>query len=135
MNPMLKLQIETAGPVGLVTVLYRELERSLHRTIRLWARASEGNLPWEQQKGELEAASAAAQRATAIILHLLGTLDASAPGAAEFAARMEALYLRWIQVITAAQLQRDQEALRGILPEIKTVREGWEQLSASNPVA
>lgn len=128
MDPMLRLQVETAGPAGLVVLLYRGIERSLSRAARIWERLQAEDIDWRERQRLMEEASRAVRRALDIVTHLLGTLDGSAPGTAELAARMEALYVRWTNQIVQASARQDPVLIREILPEIATVRSGWDTL-------
>lgn len=123
---LLDLQVSTASPAQLIVLLYRGAEQNLIRMLRAWERLATPGLPWERERQAVEEASAAAQKALDILSYLLAILDGSQPGTADFARSMEALYIRWIQVLTAAGARRDADAIRTILSEIRTVRSGWE---------
>jgi flagellar protein FliS len=75
---------------------------------------------------EIEAAHDGCQRVKAIFTELLSTLNLEAGG--EIAARLRDLYGFFIARISEANLRKQPELIREILPIVATLREAWQQV-------
>ena len=73
-----------------------------------------------------EAAHVNCQKAKAIIVELLATLDFNKGG--EIAVQLKQLYLFMLAGIVEGNLRKDPQAIDALLPIVTTLREGWQRV-------
>ncbi|MCL6450609.1 MAG: flagellar export chaperone FliS [Acetobacteraceae bacterium] len=109
-------QVETAGPVTLVTMMY-------DGALGLLAQAED-----HLGAGRLERASRALTRAQAILTELTCALNFDA---GDLARRLEALYTYMKRRLVAANLQRDPGSVAEVRKLLQELRDTWVQATGS----
>lgn len=107
-------EIETLSQRDLLIRLFQGAERFLNA-------AQMG-----MQNRQLEMANTNCQKARAIFVELLATLNFEKGG--EVATQLRDLYAFLINQITEANLRKEAERIARLMPIIATLREGWEHV-------
>jgi flagellar protein FliS len=107
-------EIETLSQRDLLVRLFQGAERFLNLAMA------------GMQNRQLELANVNCQKARAIFVELLATLNYEKGG--EIAVQLRELYSFLIAQITEANLRKDRDLVARLLPIVATLRESWEQI-------
>jgi flagellar protein FliS len=110
-------EIETLSQRDLLIRLFQGAERFLNLAMM------------GMQNRQIEASSTNCQKARAIFVELLATLNYEKGG--EIAVQLRDLYSFLIAQITEANLRKEPNRIGRLLPIVATLREGWEQVPDS----
>ncbi len=115
-----KLQVETAGPIGLIVMLY-------DRAIVLLNKAKD-----EISGQQYEAKGCTLDKASEIIYELITTLDKDKGG--EIASSLEGLYNFILREITNANSKLNTKSLDNAIKILSELRESWESLKDNKEI-
>jgi flagellar protein FliS len=107
-------EVETLSQRDLILKLYQGMERFLIQA------------QLAMQNREPATAHDNCQRAKAILIELMSTLNIDAGG--EVAQQLHALYSFFITQVVEANLRKDPAKIAAVLPIISSLREAWQQI-------
>lgn len=118
----LRGEVETAGPIKLLLLLYNRLIGELR-----WIRDQLGTELQESVEAPLPSEIGVRfDRCRAILAYLSDSLD---PEAGEVAQQLQALYAHFQGRTVEAQLARDGRIIDEMLPNLEKIREGWVEIA------
>lgn len=124
----LRGEVETAGPLKLLLLLYGRLIREL-RDIRdrMGTKATGddgGSLPVD--------ITSKFERCRNILQYLINSIN---PEAGDVAKQLTSMYFYFYQQILTAQMEKDGRIIDEILPNLETIQEGWAGIAAGDEEA